>query len=259
MNVLRLERPLLFIDLESTSADPLTAKIIEIGVSVLHPDGSINPNGWTKRLNPGIPIPPEATEIHHITDADVADCPPFLSIAPMLAARLVGKDLAGFNLRNYDLILLDTELRRCGFKLDLTGVHVIDAFNLYRKTDPRDLASYVEKYAGRKHEGAHGAGVDAQATLDALCGQLVVFQDLRDMPLAELAALSVMGDHAPADIAGKLYRDAEGILRFNFGKNEGRAVLDEGGYCDWMEKNDFPGSTMDMIDREFDLAREQGS
>ncbi len=248
---MNLTRPLLFLDLEATHIDVMESRIVEIGVSILHPDGTINPNGWSKRFNPGIPIPSEATEIHGISDADVADCPPFLSIAPSLAARIAGKDLAGFNLRRYDLPVLDEELRRCGFKLDLTGVHVIDAYGLYCKTDRRDLTSYIEKYAGRAHDGAHGAAADASGTLEGLMGQLTVHDALHAMSLPELAAHSLLTDHAPADIAGKLYRDAEGVLRFNFGTHIDAPVLEWSGYVDWMDKNGFPGSTMDLIDEEF--------
>lgn len=257
--MLPLARPLLFLDLECTHVDPMEARIVELGVSVLHPDGSINPNGWSRRFNPGVPIPPEATAVHGISDADVAGCSPFAAIAPAIAMKLAGKDLAGFNLRRYDLPVLDEELRRCGLKLDLTGVHVIDAYGLYCKTDRRDLASYIEKYAGREHDGAHGAAADAAGTLEGLMGQLMAHDDLHAMSLPELAAHSLLGDKQPADIAGKLYRDAAGILRFNFGKNQDRAVLEEGGYCDWMEKNNFPGSTMETIYREFELAEKKGS
>ncbi len=156
-----LSKPIVFWDLETTSVDALEARIVEFGCSVLHPDGSINPNGYAKRFNPGVPIPPECSEIHGITDEMVKDCPPFLSFAPALLKNLQGKDLAGFNLRRYDLIVLDTELRRCGLRLDLEGVQVIDAYGLYCKTDKRDLSSYIEKYAGRAHDGAHGAAADA--------------------------------------------------------------------------------------------------
>ncbi len=247
-----LTKSIVFWDLETTHLDPMEARIVEFGCSVLHPDGTINPNGYSKRFNPGVPIPPECSEIHGITDEMVKDCPPFLSFAPMLLKNLQGKDLAGFNLRRYDLIVLDTELRRCGLKLDLEGVQVIDAYGLYCKTDKRDLSSYIEKYAGRAHDGAHGAAADAAGTLEGILGQLIVHEDLHAMSLPELAAFSLLSDKTPADIAGKLYRDAEGVLRFNFGKNEGRAVVEEGGYCDWMGKNNFPGSTMELIELEFE-------
>jgi len=222
---------------------------------VLHPDGTINPNGWAKRFNPGVPIPAEATEIHGISDSDVQDCPSFLSIAPTLAARLQGKDLAGFNLRRYDLPCLDEEMRRCGFKLDLSGVQVIDAYGLYCKTDRRDLTSYIEKYAGRSHDGAHGAAADATGTLDGLLGQLAAYRELADMRIDELAAHSLMGDKQPADIAGKLYRDAAGVLRFNFGKYQDQPVTENRDYCNWMNDNGFPGSTLEVLDAEFARVR----
>src|SRR4051812_19909496 len=123
---MKLTRPLLFLDLESTGKDPCTDRIVELGVTVLHPDGSVKPRGWSQLFNPGIPIPQEATDIHGIDDAAVANKPPFLEIAPILVQRFVGKDLAGYNLRRFDLPLLDEELRRCGLSLDLRDVAVID-------------------------------------------------------------------------------------------------------------------------------------
>ena len=59
----------------------------------LRPDGGHDHR--TRRVNPGVPIPPEATAIHGITDDDVADCPTFRAIAPSLVRFLDGCDLAG--------------------------------------------------------------------------------------------------------------------------------------------------------------------
>ena len=67
----------------------------------------ISPNGKeegkTRRINPEMPIPPEATAIHGITDEDVKDCPTFKEIAKSLASQIEGCDLAGFNSNRFDI------------------------------------------------------------------------------------------------------------------------------------------------------------
>jgi DNA polymerase-3 subunit epsilon len=249
---MNLTRPLLFLDTETTGVDPCVDRIVSLGVSVLHPDGRVHPKGWEAKFNPGVPIPAAATAVHGITDADVADCKPFLAYAPTLHARLQGKDLAGYNLRRLDLPILDEEFRRCGFALDLKGVRVVDVQAIYFKANPRSLGDAVKQYCGRDHTQAHGAGADADATLDVWLEQLVAHQEIPD-DFDAMAKYATMGDQEPADIASRLYRNAEGALCYGFGKNKDRRVIDEVGYARWMlEKGSFPGSTLDCIREELE-------
>lgn len=243
---MKLLRPLCFLDLESTGVDPVKDRIVELGVVVLHPDGQRTQ--FCKRFNPGIPIPKEATEIHGITDAMVADCPPFATLARGILAGLQNKDIGTYNGRRLDLPLLDEELRRCRLKLDLTGVHVIDCFGIFSKKEPRKLEDAVRRYCGREHDGAHGAGADAEATLDVFLGQLAAHEDIAAMDLAGMASFSQISEQKYADLAGKLYFDAEGFICYAFGKRKDQRVKDEPGYADWMlNKADFPGSTCDVL------------
>jgi DNA polymerase III subunit epsilon len=250
---MKLERALVVFDVETTGVDVCKDRIIELGVVTLRPDGTRSPR-WNQRFNPGIPIPPEATEVHHITDADVASCPPFSDFAQRIFAGLSGKDLGVYNGWRLDLPILDEELRRCGLKLDLTGVRVIDCFGIFSKKDPRKLEDAVRKYCGREHEGAHGAGADAEATLDVLVGQMEAHEDLSGMSIDQVAEYSFNRDVRPADVGGKLYRDKEGKLRFGFGKNKDLLVNDCLDYVDWMlRKGQFPGSTIEVLRQETGL------
>lgn len=249
---MKLTKPLLSLDLESTSTDISEARIIEIGVSVLHPDGTVLPRSWTQRFNPTIPIPEEATKVHGITDADVEGMPLFSAYAEVIHKKMQGKDFCGYNLASYDLPLLDEEFRRCGLKLHMTGVRVIDAKAIFFKKCPRDLDAAVERFCKRKREGSHSAGIDAQDSLEVLLGQLQEFEDLEAMELEDLATFSRMSEYEPIDLAGKLYRDAEGYAVFSFGKNEGKRVVDNSGYCKWMSENNFPSSCMEVIEDELD-------
>ena len=77
--MLDLTRPLVVFDIESTGVVPQRDRIVEIAVLKITPDGESR--NTVRRLNPQIPIPPSATAIHGISDADVADCPVFADIA----------------------------------------------------------------------------------------------------------------------------------------------------------------------------------
>lgn len=247
---MNLERPLCFIDIESTGSDPVKDRIVEFAAAILHPDGSRSE--WSHRFNPGIPIPPAATEVHHITDADVAECPSFSDQARRIALALIGKDLGGYNLRRFDLPILDEELRRCGIKLDLERISIVDCFGIFSKKQPRKLEDAVRHYCGREHESAHGAIEDAAATLDVFLGQIAAHDDLACMAIEDLDAFSLVGDQKYADIAGKLYRDADGDLVYNFGKHKDEKVRNQPGFAHWMMTKDFPGSTLDVLEAEFE-------
>ena len=253
---MKLDRPLLIIDLESTGVDPMQDRIVQLGVSVLHPDGTVNPRGWQRLINPTIPIPAAATAVHHITDEMVANELPFSAWAQKLYERFQGKDLAGFNLRRFDLPLLDEEFRRCGLRLETDGVRIVDVFGIFSKKNPRKLEDAVRIYCGREYTGEHGAGADTSETLDVLLGQIAKHEDLAGMNLDYLAALSLMAENPPADLAGKFWRDEEGDLRFSFGKNQGAKVRQQLGYARWMmEKGSFPGSTLDVLQAELERVR----
>ena len=92
---LRLDRPLCFVDCESTGTSPARDRLIEVAAVRFAPDA--DPARFTRRVNPGVPIPPAAAAVHHLTDADVAGCPPFAAVAPDLARFLGAADLGGFN------------------------------------------------------------------------------------------------------------------------------------------------------------------
>ena len=245
---LRLTRDLAIIDLEGTSLDVAESRIVEWACTVLKPNGSRS--RWAKRFNPGIPIPPSATEVHGIRDIDVAGCPPFKDFAAKIQKGLEGKDIGGYNLRSYDLPVMEAEYARAGLKLDIAGSAIIDIFGIYQKLDPRDLAAAVRKYCGREHDGAHGAQADCDATLSVLEGQIETHLELAGMSVEDLAKFSVRGDIEPVDLAGKIGRQADGALVYLFGKHRGCTVESEIGFAKWVISKDFAESTKDVLRAE---------
>ena len=249
---MKLDRPLVFIDVEGTGTDAQADRILELSLLELDCEGVRTRT--TFRFNPGRTIPAAATAIHGITDADVAHLKPIDAAAGMMVLREIeGRDIAGYNLRRYDLPILDEELRRVGMKLDLRGVAVVDCYGIFAKKESRTLSDAVRKYCGREHDGAHGADADNLATLDVLLGQMQAYPDLKAMPLADLAKFSQVDDVEYVDVARKLYRDKDGDLCYGFGKLKGVKVRDDMGYAHWMlDRADFPGSTDEALVAELE-------
>ena len=117
---LNLKRPIIFFDLETTGIDIARDRIVEISMVKVMPDGEEIVR--TRRINPGMPIPAEATAIHGITDEDVKDCPLFPQIAKSLAQFIEGCDFGGFNSNRFDLPMLVEEFMRAGVAANCLGV-----------------------------------------------------------------------------------------------------------------------------------------
>jgi len=246
---LELRRPLAFFDLETTGTDPARDKIVEIAVVVVHPDGGRQSS--TRRLNPGRPIPPDATAIHGISDADVADAPAFRDVARPLLDLLGDADLAGFNVRRFDAPLLDREFKECGLDLALSSRRVVDVMQIFHKKEPRDLTAAVRFFLDRDHAGAHGAAADTEATLAVFEAQLARYSDLP----RTVDALDAWCNPVPpgaVDRTGKFVL-REGQVVFAFGKQKGRALHEvaraQRDYLEWILKQDFPEDARRIVEK----------
>ena len=229
-----LERPLAVVDLETTGVDPRHDRIVEVGVLKVAPD--CGPFRYRRLVHPGIPIPPAAQAVHGIADEDVAEKPRFRAIAPRLARLLADADLAGFNIRRFDLPFLAAEFARAGVEFPIGDRAVLDAQRIYHEREPRDLAAAMRFFCGREHADAHGALADAEATAAILDAQLARYADL---PRTVAALHASMTD---VDIGGR-FRTEGGRVVFAFGKHLGRP-LDEvacrdPGYLSWLLNQDF--------------------
>jgi DNA polymerase-3 subunit epsilon len=243
---LPLERPLIFFDLETTGVDPRSDRIVEIGLIRLSPDGSREVR--TRRINPECPIPAGASAVHGIHDADVKDEPTFRQIARGLLEWLEGADLAGFNVRRFDLPLLDREFRDCGLDLGASARKVVDAMTIFHRKERRDLTAAVKFYLDREFEDAHSAEADIQATMDILDAQLGRYDDLpRSVDELDVWTHPVRD---AVDSAGKFVRRNDEVV-FAFGKHQGRPLKDvaekERGYLEWIVGTDFPDDAKTLV------------
>jgi len=239
---LKLSRPLIFFDLETTGTNITQDRIVEISLIKLMPSGETITR--TRRINPGMPIPPEATAVHHITDADVATEPSFKQIAKSLAAMFEGCDVAGFNSNRFDVPMLAEEFGRANVDFDFSRARFIDVQTIFHKKEPRNLIAAYSYYCGKNLEDAHSAFADTQATLEVLMAQIEKYPDLGN----DVESLSKFSTHNKnVDLAGRLVYDQDGNKIINFGKYKGRKAAEvlvaDPGYYGWIMQGDFPDNT----------------
>ena len=236
---LKLVRPLVVFDIESTGVSPRKDRIIELAALKLMPDGEEISKFWL--MNPGVPIPPETTAIHGISDEIVKDCPTFADKAEEIFEFFRGCDLSGFNADRFDIPCLEEEFARVGMAFAPSARKHVDVQRIYHKKEPRDLSAAVRFYLGRNHDGAHGAEADTRATLEVLKAQMAKYSDL-PATVDEMDEYLVPHDPMNADRAGTL-RWKDGELTINFGKKKGESLkkllLNEPNYLKWILKGDF--------------------
>lgn len=216
-----LKRPLIFFDTETTGTDPALDRVVEISMIRLSAERGVEPPR-TWRINPGVRIPIEASEIHGITNEDVADKPTFAQIAEELLSYLRGCDLAGFNIGRFDVRVMQTEFARVGKGFDLSGVRVIDAQVIYHQKEPRNLTAAMRFYCEKEFVDAHGAEADTIATLEVFAGQLGRYGEL-GLDIESLHEVSNITSAGYVDGARRfIWRDNEPV--FNFGRLKGKSL-----------------------------------
>lgn len=252
MKEIHLDRPLAVFDIEATGTNPRLDRIVEITVTKLDPTGTRETH--TFRVHPECPIPAAVIAIHGITDADVADCPPFRKIAATVHDLLQGCDLAGFNVLRYDIPMLVEEFLRADITFVLEGRRVYDAQRVYHQREPRDLTAALAFYCGKEHTNAHGAEADVEATIQVMEGQLQMYSDLpRDMDALDEYCRIRKPDWA--DRNGRLkWNGTEVVL--NFGKKQGTPIREmathDRRYLNWILKSDFPSDTKHIVQQALD-------
>jgi DNA polymerase-3 subunit epsilon len=243
---LDLKNPIIFFDLETTGINVASDRIVEI--SYLKVDLSGNESEKTLRINPEMPIPEKATEIHGITDEDVKDAPTFQKVARSLANEFEGADLAGYNSVKFDIPLLAEEFLRAGVDIDLKRRKFVDVQVIFMKKEPRTLKAAYKFFLDREMEDAHSASADTRATYQVLQAQLDRYPDLEN-DIGKLADYSAHTRNV--DFAGRIVLNDEDVEIFNFGKYKGQPVTEilekDPGYYGWMMNGDFPLYTKKVL------------
>ncbi|MFZ4740081.1 MAG: exonuclease domain-containing protein [Bacteroidales bacterium] len=256
---LNLSRPLAIFDLETTGINVGTDRIVEICIIRANVNGTTDVK--TMLINPTIPIPAEATAIHHITNEDVKDKPCFAQVANELNQFLHNCDLAGYNSNKFDIPLLVEEFLRAEVDFELKNRRFIDVMNIFHKMEPRNLSAAYKFYCNGSLENAHSAEADTIATFEILKAQLDKYENKEYKDFKGNIITPIKNDvkalhdfsyqNKNADLAGHIIFDEKNIEVFNFGKNKGKSVeaifKTEPSYYDWMMKSQFPLMTKKVI------------
>lgn len=243
---LKLTKPLVFFDLETTGVNIGTDRIVEISILKIYPNGNKESNTWL--VNPEIEIPADATAVHGITNEKVVTEPTFKELAHTVHEMIKDADLAGFNSNRFDIPLLAEELLRAGIDFDMNDKKAIDVQVIFHKKEQRTLSAGYKFYCGKDLDDAHSAEADTNATYEILKAQLDRYDDIEN----SVEALSEFSSHTKrADFAGFiLFNDKEQEI-FSFGKYKGRTVeevlKENPGYNAWMQNADFPLYTKKVL------------
>ncbi len=244
---MKLERPIVYFDIESTGVETETARIVELACIKYNVDGTQEEK--TILVNPGVPIPIEASDVHGITDEIVKDKPFFKQYAQAIRNWFDGCDLAGFNSDNFDIPLLSAEFERSGLEGINWNPNLLDIMKLYRLLYPNTLSDVYKRLTGKELEGAHGALVDIVGTKEIADILLPKLKETTEETLETVSDIDsfMQGDKKRFDLAGKMYMDTDGVVKWNFSKNKDKAVLSDLGFINWVLNQSFPKETKDKL------------
>ena len=273
---LKLQRPLVIFDLETTGLDLVKDRVIQISYIKVFPDGKEERGDYL--INPEKPIPDVVEQLTGITNDDVKDKPTFKQLSQQLNQVFSGSDIAGYNSNHFDVPLLAEEFLRAGIDFDFSKTHLIDACAIFKKMERRNLAAAYKFYCGRKMEDdftAHRADEDTEATYRVLQGELDMYTaDRQEDPervlqndvkfLADVSKSNENVDFAGRIVMGELKdRNGQTVVDkegnpvktelFNFGKYKGQSVAQvlrtDPGYYSWILAGDFTYNTKQVLTR----------
>jgi DNA polymerase-3 subunit epsilon len=244
---LKLEKPIVFFDLETTGIQVATDRIVEIAILKVFPNGNKESKTWL--VNPTIPIPSETTAIHGISDEKVANEPTFKELALEISELIHNCDLAGYNSNKFDIPLLAEEFLRVGIVFNMTNRKAVDVQNIFHKLEQRTLVAAYKFYCGKDLTNAHSAKADTTATYEVLLAQLDKYQELEN-DVNFLAEYSERGGKS-ADMAGFIRFNKKGEEVLSFGKYRDITLeqiwKDNPGYFSWINQADFPLYTKNVM------------
>lgn len=230
-------------DLETTGTDPIKDRICQISIAKINSNFDVI-DKKKFLINPGIPIPKEATDVHGITNEMVATAYPFKSYADRMVPYLNEcYAIGGYNSNKFDLPMLVEECTRAGYQFPRHDMKHFDGMKIFHTKEPRDLTAALKFYTGKDMVNAHDAESDVLATIDILAGQCFMY----GLTIDEAIKLSEF-DPNMLDFQGKL-KLIDGVPCFNFGEHKGQPVKNHISFANWMldPRRDFSTQTKNIV------------
>lgn len=220
---------ILFLDTETTGSDPELAKICEIGVALVHSESMAAEEEFSILVDPGEPIPPEASAVHHITNDMLLGKHKISDKELIEKVRHISNDADYFCAHNlpYDMTILKREMPSV-----FGGVEPGQCIDTLRWSRHilRGIPSHALQVLRYRYEFNTPEGDAHRALFDVkLCTQL--FSLL-------MKAKPVAVEELPEKIAKPLMVDL-----FNFGKYRGsmvdEVVISDPDYIRWLMRQDW--------------------
>lgn len=235
---------MVYFDLETTGLNHQQDRIVQICIIVQ--EKGKDDIVFKTLINPEIPIPKEASDIHGITDEDVKGAPTFKDIADNIYSYFKGELVCGYNSNFFDVPFLDAQMRiLAGYQDTFQGCTFLDAMKLYAIYRPRTLSAAYEDLTGSELEDAHDAEVDVRATID-------VFKKAVDKLKLKSAKeiIETLEADKIVDFSGLFVKNEENNVIFAKGKHKGEIVMsnyNHRNYLSWVvEKSDFSMHTKNI-------------
>jgi DNA polymerase-3 subunit epsilon len=236
---MKLNKPLIYFDLESTGLSLSEDRIIEINMfkefTVEENDkGSEEAECYFKRINPdGRKIAEEAFGKHGIKEEELLECPFFRDVAQEIFAFIKDCDFAGYNCKKFDIPLLLEELLRCGIHIRFQDFKVVDVYKILSKAEPRTLEGTYKRFLKKEMKNAHSSTGDVFATIEVL-KEMIQFYNLPNA-VDELHEYTFDQE---VDLEGKLKKNEKEEVIFTFGKHKGRTIDEvytvDRSYYEWI-------------------------
>jgi len=245
---MKITRPLVVMDLETTGTWIEKDRIIEIALIKVLPDGTRQQ--YATKVNPAMEIPARVTEITGITQDDVKDAPGFAAIAAKVLEFIGDADIGGFNVERFDMPLLAREISDAGLRIDYSQRTVYDAQKVFHLHAKRDLSAAFSFYCHQEMKNAHSALADTQASLDILVEQVKLYGQGNES-IETLKAFDYEPNNDYYD-AERKFRWWNGDLYMTFGKYAKKEPLKviakkDPQYLQWIVEKDFSDDIKLMI------------
>ncbi len=203
----------IYYDTETTGTRPDRDRIIEI--AAFNPMDNAS---FVHFIHPGMPIPPEATAIHHITDEMVSQAPSFKEVGQKFIEFCPPNSvLIAHNHDAFDKLFLEAEFRRVGLPPpSFPSIDTLKWSRKYRTDLPRHTLQHLREVYGFPANNAHRA--------------------LDDVIVLHQVFSSMIDDLSMETIIELLSAAPKALTRMPFGKHQGKPLSEiPKHYVSWLD------------------------
>lgn len=241
---IKLDRPICFIDIETTGLDFKKDEIIQLNIKRINPDNS--EDKFFKRFKPLVEINPDAYTKHKISKEDLENESSFKDSALEILNFVSDYHITGYNIIYFDLPFLIQKLYDCGHILNFkkNGRKVLDVKKVFNYIYNPNGIEFAWRFLNNDFTTKDLELNDVDMSISIL-GTLIERNIILNIDTIENLEKITNQDNS-FDLSGKiLFINNE--LFFNFGKYKDKKVLDVIGYdmnyITWVLNSDIPIDT----------------